>query len=170
MQETLEQLVARVNSLAFVPPPNPTGGVMAKAVKLAKGKEFTFAPSGRGGGLSKYPWDEWFNGSLLLIERTVYEADDVTVVERRDYDVPTNTMVPKIKAAARKRYKVCQVSRRDEHGQRLGDALIIRARDMSTDERISEDLLRAEEKAARAAAAEENGAEETQSYGDDVQS
>lgn len=132
---------------------------MPKAVKLAKGKEFHFKAAG-GGQPSKYNWDEWFNGSLLMLERSVVEKDaqgnDVkdandkpVVTEKRDYDVETNFMPGKLKAAARKRYKVVQISRLDPDGNRLVDALIIKARDMDANERAAEDLLRAEEKEAR---------------------
>jgi hypothetical protein len=39
---------------------------MAKSVKLTKGKEFNFNVSSK--TVSKYPWDEWFSGGLLLRE------------------------------------------------------------------------------------------------------
>ena len=124
---------------------------MAKPVKLKGGKEFTFAPAGGGGGVSKYPWDEWFKGDLLLIERDEVN-DDGTTKHKKDFDVETNAMPAKIKTASRKRYKVTQISRRDADGNKLGDALIIRSRDMTAEERVAEDTLRAEEKEARAAA------------------
>ena len=123
---------------------------MAKPIKLSKNREFTFAPTAGRGQESKYPWDEWLNGSLLLLERsTGVEGPKGTIediTEKRDYEVPTGHMPPKLKAAARKRYKVVQISRKDADGNRLGDALIIRARDMDDHERAAEDLLRAEEK------------------------
>ena len=113
---------------------------MAKQVKLAKGKEFTFRTAGNGQAVSKYPWDEWFNGHLMMIEES-------TETEKRDYDVETNFMPAKLKTAARRRYKVVQISRYDADGAKLNKALIIKARDMNADEHIAEDITRAEEKA-----------------------
>jgi hypothetical protein len=121
---------------------------MAKPVKLPKNKEFTFTPAGGGGGVSKYPWDEWFNGELLMLERDELNEDGTTKV-KKDYDVDTNTMPAKIKTAARKRYKVVQISKKDHEGKKLVDSLIIKSRDMDSDERAAEDVLRAEEKQAR---------------------
>lgn len=149
MRESLEQLVARVNANAYL----PTSGVrsMARQVKLPKGKEFTFSTGG-GGVASKYPWDEWFNGNLLLLERSEGDEDAkgavVNITTKKDYDVATDAMPAKLKTAARRRYKVVQISRKDADGQRLTDALIIRARDMDTAERDAEDIQRAEEKEA----------------------
>ncbi len=150
MAESFDQLVARVNGHAFFPPVDPTGGLaVAKPIKLAKGKEFQFNVSG-GREVTKYPWDEWFGGNLLLLERSSGKENDkgtiVEVDEKRDYEVPTNGMPPKIKTAARRRYKVCQISHLDADGNRLKDALIIKARDMNDEERVEEDMLRAEEK------------------------
>ncbi len=129
---------------------------MAKAVKLAKGREFSFKSAvGGAATASKYPWDDWFNGDLLLIERDVLEPTGeqdaegnpvLRVKQKRDFDVEVNAIPGKIKTAARKRYKVVQVSRLDADGKKLADSLIIRARDMTADERDAEDLLRAEEK------------------------
>lgn len=109
---------------------------MAKHVQLKKGKEFTFRTGGS--TASKYPWDEWFNGDLLLLEKGT------------DYAVNTDAMGPKIKTAARRRYKIVQVSKRDADNNKLEDSLIIKGRDMMADERQAEDLRRAEDKAARA--------------------
>lgn len=123
---------------------------MAKQVKLGKGKEFSFAQAPKG-GVAKYPWDEWFDGSLLMLERSEGPENDKGTIEEptvaKDYGVPTNAMVPKLHTAARRRYKVCQISRMDADGKRLKDALIIRARDMTPEERAEEDALRIEEKA-----------------------
>ena len=132
---------------------------MAKQVKLTKNREFQFKSASAGAG-GKYPWDEWFDGTLLLLERSdVDENDDLTPGgTKRDYEVDTNAMPPKIKTAARRRYKVVQISRRDADGNQLGEAVIIRARDMTADERVAEDILRAEEKAERKAKADDNGA------------
>ncbi len=133
---------------------------MAHQVKLKKGQEFTFT-SGGGGQASKYPWDEWFSGNLLLIERSTGTEDEkgtiTTVTEKRDYEVATDAMPAKLKTAARRRYKVVQISRKDADGNKLGNGLIIKARDMTAEERQAEDILRAEEKAAR----KEAQAEET---------
>lgn len=168
----LRRLVARANAGAFIPPNEPTARVggkrckMAKKVKLAKGQEFNFATKNSGGGGSKYPWDEWFNGDLLLLERSEGpENDKGTVIEgqetvKRDYGVPRNAMFPKIKTAARRRYKIVQTSGRDQDGNKLpNDGIIIRGRDMTPDERMAEDQLRAEEKAAAEA---EKAAAQTQ--------
>lgn len=124
---------------------------MAKAVKLRKGQEFVFAaPKRGGGGEAKYPWDQWFDGTLIMLERSEGEDNDKGTIEaptvKKDFEVSVNSMVPKLHTAARRRYKVVQISRTDVDGNRLKDALIIRARDMDADERVAEDLLRAEEK------------------------
>ncbi len=134
---------------------------MAKPIKLKKGQEFTFAPAGGGAAQSKYPWDEWLNGGLLLLERSTGTEDDkgtiTTVSEKRDYEVRTDAMPAKLKTASRRRYKVVQISRRDADGARLVDSLIIQARDMTAEERQAEDILRAEEREARKAKGEANG-------------
>ena len=154
MRETLEHLYARINANAFVP--NTENKVMAQKIKLARGKEFTFPKTGGGVVASKYPWDEWFSGDLLLLERsegTENEKGTIdTITVKKDYEVGNDAMLPKIKTAARKRYKVCQVSRYDADGNRLVNSLIIKARDMTDDEKQAEDILRAEEKAAAKAA------------------
>lgn len=125
---------------------------MAKPVKVKKGQEFKFESLKGGGSESKYPWDEWFNGDLLLLERSEGQENDKGTIDqvttKKDFEVSVNAMVPKIHTAARKRYKVVQVSRKDSDGNRLTDGLIIKARDMSPDERQEEDILRAEEKEA----------------------
>ncbi len=168
--ETYEQLVAWVNGSAFIPPPNPTGAIMAKPVKLAKGKEFHFNVAGARTE-TKYPWDEWFSGNLLLLERSSGNENNkgtiVEISEKRDYEVPTLGMPPKINTAARRRYKVCQISRMDADGTKLKDALIIKARDMTPEERVEEDILRQDEKAElkqrkAAAKASANGTAHTQ--------
>lgn len=121
---------------------------MARQVKLAKGREFHFPAKGAGGA-QKYPWDEWFNGDLLLLERSEVDADGVLAGEKRDYEVETDAMPPKIQIAARRRYKVVQISRRNADGIKMVDALVIRARDMNDAERQAEDVKRAEEGEAR---------------------
>lgn len=125
---------------------------MPKPVKMPKNKEFHFvtSPSGQ----AKYDWDGWFNGDLIMIERSEMVAtgkdeegnDTFRVTVVRDYDVLTDAMPPKIKIAARRRYKVCQISRIDPDGKRLNDALIIRARDMTEEERAEEDAERVVDK------------------------
>lgn len=155
MRETLEQMIARANAGGFVPTQDPTAfegvKVMAQKIKMPKNKEFHFQPAGKTTP-SKYPWDEWFNGDLLLLERSEGTEDDkgtvVDVTEKKDFEVSVDSMPAKIKTAARRRYKVVQISRRDADGNKLDNALIIRARDMTADERTAEDLLRAEEKEA----------------------
>jgi hypothetical protein len=128
---------------------------MATKVKVSKGKEFVFR-TGVGAVAAKYPWAEWFCGDLLLLERHTGPEnakgtiEDAAATETKDYGVPTNAMHPKIKTAARKRYVVCQVSTRDADGNRLVDSLIIRARPMTAEERVAEDMKRAEEKALAA--------------------
>ncbi len=145
MRETYEQLVARVNQNAFIPNEGVT--IMAKPVKLKQGKEFTFRAAG--GVASKYPWDEWFNGDLLMLERSHMNEDGNGVKPngKKDYDVETDAMGPKI--------KVVQISKLDADGNKLADALIIKARDMTADERQAEDIKRAEEKEARKAAGDD---------------
>lgn len=122
---------------------------MPKVVKLPKGREFEFV-SGRQRGESRYDWDNWLNGDLLMLEQstgTKNEKGDVTEVEdRKDYEVNTNQMVLKVKLAARQRYKVAEVSRYDADRKRLVDAIIIRARPMTDDERDAEDARREEVK------------------------
>lgn len=160
--ETFEQLVARVNANAWIPV-NPEEVLMAKQVKLPKGvSAFKFEKS-TGGGEAKYQWADWLNGDLLMIEQSEGKKDEKgTVVEvtvKKDYEAPTNHMTSKLRVAARKRYKIVQISRKGYDGKKLGDALIIQARDMTPDEKVAEDLLRAEEKAAKEKkAAEEKAA------------
>lgn len=129
---------------------------MAKTVKLKGGKtaDDLFAASVAG---TKYPWDDWFktdengNGPILLLEKN--EGDTV-----KDFDVEVDAMPAKIRTAARRRYKVVQIARRDADGQKLENGLMIRARNMTPAERTAEDELRAEEKeAAKARKASANG-------------
>lgn len=156
MSETFEQFVARVNRNGFIP---KDGGVrvMAQKVHLKKGKEFQFKERPAGGEL-KYPWDEWFDGSLYLIERSSGPENEKGTIESpteaRDFGVSVNAMVPKLHTAARRRYKVVQISRHDADGNHLKvshphGALIIKARDMNEEERAEENLLREEEKQQR---------------------
>lgn len=129
---------------------------MAQKVHLKKGKTFQFKERAVGGEL-KYPWDDWFNGELYLIQRSDGPENDKGTIEvptvARDFGVSVNAMVPKLHTAARRRYKVVQISREDADGNRIKDppGLIIQARDMTPEERVEEDQLRAEEKEARKA-------------------
>ena len=124
---------------------------MAQKIKLKKGQEFEFKERAVGGVL-KYPWDEWFDGSLYILERSEGPENEKGTIEvptvAKDFGVSVNAMIPKLHTAGRRRYKVVQISRNDEHGNRLKNALIIRARDMSEEERLAEEQLRAEEKEA----------------------
>lgn len=123
---------------------------MATKYKMPRGKEFVFKPA-KFGADTRYEWDTWFNGELWLLEQSEGVKDeDGTVVEvthKKDYEIRTNWMPAKIKLAARKRYKVVQLSRLDADGNKLGDAIILKARDMDEQERAEEDRLRVEEKA-----------------------
>lgn len=152
--EVLRRMVASLNAGGYLPPPLPatTGGKetkMAKPVKMPKGKEFDFGAASSSVS-AKYPWDEWFNGSLLMIERSEGPENAKGTIEvptlEKDYGVPTDAMIPKLHTAARRRYKVVQISRKDHDGKKLKDALIIKARDMMFDEKAAEDQLRQEEK------------------------
>ncbi len=127
-----------------------------KQIKLPKGKAFEFKKATT---TSKYAWDSYFDGNVNMLTKTkVDEAGAVT--EAGDYTVETDAMLPKIKTAARRRYKVVQTSRFDHEGKRLEDAIILQARDMNDDEKAAEDLKRAEEKAAGDEAPAEEKAEE----------
>lgn len=160
MRETFEQLVARVNASAFVPSTKGESK-MAKVVKLPKNREFSFKTT-KGGAAEKYPWDEWLSGELLLLERsegTENEKGTIdNITEKKDFEVSVNQMVPKVQIAARKRYKVVQISRHDVDGNKLHKALIIRARPMTDDERDAEneraeaERVKKEEAKARKAA------------------
>lgn len=169
LDDRLRRLISQANAGAYLPPIDPTGSerrrAMATKVKLPKGKEFTFAAA-KGGFGAKYPWDEWFNGDLLLLERSEGpENEKGTVIEgqetvKRDYGVPRNAMFPKIKTAARRRYKVVQTSSRDVDGNKLPHGgIIIKGRDMTSEERVEEDMLRAEERAKAEANGEAEQAE-----------
>lgn len=153
-RDTYEQVLARANANSFIPPPDPTGvqkgrSAMAKEFKLPKGAKLTKGASGTGG--SKYPWDEWFTGKLLLIERHSGPENEKGTIEvpteKRDYGVPRDAMPAKLKTAARRRYKVVDVYKRDHTGAKLeNEGLLIQARDMTDAERVEEDILRAEER------------------------
>jgi hypothetical protein len=149
--EKLRAMVARLNAGGYLPPPLP--GIAGKEtrmkeVKLAKGKEFDF--SSTSAQATKYPWDAWFSGKLLMIERSEGPENEKGTIEaptlEKDFGVRVDAMVPKIHTAARRKYKVVQISRKDHDGKKLKDALIIKARDMMFDERQEEDLLRQQEK------------------------
>jgi hypothetical protein len=103
-----------------------------------KGTEILIKVRGAVGGGTKYPWAEWFNGTLWLIEKGA------------DYTVETDKMPGKLKKEARRLYKIVQISHRDADGNKLADSLIIRAHDMTAAERVAEDLRRAEQKKGKA--------------------
>jgi hypothetical protein len=103
-----------------------------------KGTEILIEVRGAVGGGTKYPWAEWFNGTLRLIEKGT------------DYTVETDKIPGKVKNAARRLYKIVQISRRDADDNKLADSLIIRARDMTAAERVAEDLRRAEQTKGKA--------------------
>lgn len=155
-RESLQALVARVNASAYLPDRVPTANAavqerkvrkMATKVKLPKGREFQFRAAT---AQSKYPWADWLNGDLLLLEQSEGEKDEAgkvtTIRVKKDFEVDPQAMRGKVKFAGRKLYKHVDVSFRDADGNKLKDALIIRARDMTPDERLEEDQLRAEEK------------------------
>ena len=62
---------------------------MAQKIKLAKGREFTFKAPSKGGS-SKFAWDEWLNGDLLMIEQSEGDKDEkgntveATVTAKKD--------------------------------------------------------------------------------------
>lgn len=158
--ERLRRLVAVINASAWIP--NNVGErLMAKQVKLAAGQSFAFS-SGRDTE-SDYKWDEWLNGDLLLLEQHVGEKDEKGTVtkirEKRDYAVNTDAMPGKLRSAARRRFRVVEISRKDAMGEKLVDSLIIRSREMTPDEKIAEKKLREEEKAERKAKAKKDAEE-----------
>lgn len=125
---------------------------MAKPIKLRKGQEFHFAPPKKGGGgEAKYPWDTWLNGDLLLLERSEGVENDKGTIEsptvKKDFEVSINAMLPKLKVAGRKKYKVVMVSKVDADGKPLNNSIIINARDMDAAERAEEDKQRLLDKA-----------------------
>lgn len=146
---------------------NAKGFIVAKEIKLPKGKEFTFkqAKGGRAAE-SRYDWDNWLSGKLLLLEQsTGTKGEKGEIVgepeEKKDFEVSVNEFVGKAKTAARQRFKVVQVSRFDADGAPLKDAVIIKARDMDDDEKAAEELRRAEQKERNAARREERKQEGT---------
>lgn len=123
---------------------------MPKVFKFSKGKsiENLRAHKGGGSGTSKYPWDQIFDGNANVITKG------------EDYNVETDAMPPKIKTAARRRYKMVEVFTKDPDGNKLEDQLIVIATDMTPEQRQAEDVKRAEEKAKRAAKGEAEPTEE----------
>ena len=132
---------------------------MAKPVKLSKGKKITFAPP-RSGARGQYDWDRWFNPDphkfpegLVLLEQSLGEKDEsgnvVNVTEKRDFSMSPKFMVLKIRGAARRRFKIVQVTRNDADGNRMEDAIIIQARDMTEDEKHIERVRRSDRKLAK---------------------
>lgn len=123
---------------------------MPKAVKLGKGKEITFDSIGNGATFERvYDWKSWLNpdpkqfpGGYVLLEQSLGEKDDkgnvVKVTEKRDFNVSMFTMIGAIIGAARRNFKHVDISRRDADGEKLVNAVIIRARDMTEDEKFLE--------------------------------
>lgn len=97
---------------------------------------------------SKYPWDDILNGDINLLTKG------------EDYEVETDAMGPKIKTAARRRYKTVKISRRDNDGNMLEDQIIVQATTMTPEQVEAEDAKRAEEKAKRAEKGESEETEE----------
>lgn len=108
-------------------------------------KKFTFKAVSQA---SKYPWDAIFDGEIKVL------------CKGDDYTVETDAMIPKIKTAARRRYKVASVSTRGPDGAKLTDMIVVQARDMDENEHAVEDAKRAEEKTRRAEAGETEPATE----------
>lgn len=103
--------------------------------KVLKKFEFKAAAS-----RAKYPWDTWFDGRI----HGLTQAEDFPDIG----DI--NHMVPKIRTAAKNRYKTVkvQIDKTDE----TSPMVVLQATDMTTEERAAEDARRAEEKAKRKAA------------------
>lgn len=99
---------------------------------------------------SKYPWDTWLNGEINVL------------FKGEDFELETDAMPPKIKTAARRRYKTVKISTRDHNGNKLTDCLVIQAFDMTDEERQTEDIKRAEEKDRRTAEREAEKAAATE--------
>ena len=122
---------------------------MPRQVKLGKGQEFIYhAP--RRGATGKYPWELWLTDKWQYLDRdTVDQAGNV--LQKGDFSIDVNIMVPKIKAAARRRYLVAEVSRTDADGvTKLENCICVRARQMNEQERVEEDAKRVKERAALA--------------------
>lgn len=100
---------------------------------------------------SKYPWDAILDGKINVITKG------------EDYEVETDAMPPKIKTAARRRYKTVKVAIMTDDDGKKTDTIAVQATDMTPDQRIAEDAKRAEEKAKRKAdgEAEEQVGDET---------
>lgn len=149
--ETLEQLVARLNAGAYLPPLPPEirgrRSPTMREFKLPKGAKLQ--KSAGAAVASRYDWDGILNGRLNLIERSDVNTDGELVAggQKRDFEVERDAMPGKIKKAARGRYKEVDIYKRDHTGAKLeNDGLLVQARDMTDAERAGEDLLRAEER------------------------
>lgn len=121
---------------------------MPKVFKFTKGKSVESLRAHKGGQASKYAWDAILNG------------DPQIITKGEDYHAETDAMPPKIKLAARRRYKMVEVFQKDPDGNKLTDQLIVIATDMTPEQRQAEDVKRAEEKAKRAAKGEAEPTEE----------
>jgi len=119
---------------------------MPQAVKINKGKTFEFKAATGGTGC-KYDWDTILNGQPWIITQGEDFHDPIT---RDDMKV-------KAKTAARIRYKTVKTSKFafDANGKscdKLPDnQLFILATPMTDDQRVEEDMKRAEEKEAATA-------------------
>lgn len=121
---------------------------MAKKIELPK--SFTFETrSFGGGGAAKYPYDQWFNGEAWLISKG------------EDYPGKTAYMPYKLTLAALKRGKHVDISRVGPNGESLKDALLIKARPLTEEEKLhaKERLaaLKAQAATRKARKAAENG-------------
>lgn len=182
MDERLRALTARATSCGHL---ETEGGIytarkMAKIMKTPKNFDANTAFKGGhgGGGSHPYKWDEWFSGDLVLLERSEGPENEKGTIEApvtmRDYGVPQDAMFPKTKTAARRRYKVVFLAKREYNaktgmfdGAKLENGgIILQARDMTPDERVAEDILRAEEKEKLKAKKAANGdtADDTDEY------
>ncbi len=115
---------------------------------MPEGKVFDFGHKGESTRQNIYPWGEWLDGTLWLLERSEGPANEKgtilpgTETTKRHYGVPTLHMVAKVKLAATKAYKIAQVSRYGPDGTKLADGFVMQARPMTPEERVEEDKQR----------------------------
>jgi len=115
--------------------------------------------TGKFGG-TKYPWDEWFakasNSVGIILRRSEGpENDKGSVLDgketvKRHYNVPVDGMPPKIRTALRRRYLFGKIFRKDENGNKFpkGGLVVRDVRPMTDEEKLAENIRRAEEKEA----------------------